>query len=156
MTQVTCLKAFLRPMKQGKDVPKCANSAALGRWGETLAAQYLVAGGYRILERNWRSGRSEIDLIALHEGAFVFIEVKLRSERGPVVGLDSLQETQQARIIHAAHRFLCTRKETLPHTRFDVICIRYGPSGWRLDHWVEAFHPLFQRKRQRIRTTPHR
>lgn len=143
-------------MIQGKEVPTCANSAELGRWGEALAARYLIAGGYRILERNWRSGRSEIDLIAFHEEAFVFIEVKLRSERGPVVGLDSLQEAQQARIIQAAHRFLCTRKEQLPHTRFDVICIRHGPSGWRLDHWVEAFHPFFQRKRPRIRAAPHR
>ena len=143
-------------MNQGKDVPFCTNSVELGKWGESLAVRYLIAGGYRIMERNWRSGRSEIDLIASHEEAFVFIEVKLRSERGPIVGLDSVKEAQQARIIQAAHRFLCTRKEPHHHTRFDVICIRYGPAGWRLDHWVEAFHPLFQRKRPRARAVSFR
>jgi putative endonuclease len=140
-------------MNEGKEVPTCRNSSELGRWGEALAAQYLIAGGYQILERNWRAGRTEIDLIARHRHDTVFIEVKLRSDRGPSVGLDSVQEDKQARIVRAAHRFLCTRAQPFARPRFDVICIRYGRAGWRLDHWVEAFFSMPNPRRPRIRGT---
>ncbi len=143
----------IRDMNEGKEVPTCTRSNELGRWGEALAARYLVAGGYQILERNWRAGRTEIDLIARHRHDTVFIEVKLRSDRGPSVGLDSVRAEKQARIIRAAHRFLCTRARAGGQPRFDVICIRYGPSGWRLDHWVDAFIPLPNPRRPRIRGT---
>jgi putative endonuclease len=144
-------------MKEGKEAPTCASSSELGRWGEALAAKYLVAGGYQILERNWRTGRTEIDLIARHRDDTVFIEVKLRSDRGPTVGLDSVQEEKQARIVRAAHRFLCTRSGQCGQPRFDVICIRYGRAGWRLDHWVDAFIALPPAHRPRIPgSTGHR
>ena len=138
-------------MNEGKEVPTCSGSSELGRWGEALAARYLVAGGYQILERNWRAGRGEVDLIATHRQDLVFIEVKLRSDRGPSIGLDSVQEEKQARLIRAAHRFLNTRARTRGKPRFDVICIRYGSAGWRLDHWVDAFTPLPSRRRPRLR-----
>lgn len=55
---------------------------AFGLWGETVAAEYLKAQGYLILERNWRYSRqAEIDLVAyrpLPEPALCFIEVKTR------------------------------------------------------------------------------
>ena len=52
-----------------------------GRWGETLAAWYLFFHGCRILERNWRYGRYEIDIVARERrtGVLIFAEVKTRS-----------------------------------------------------------------------------
>ncbi len=141
-------------MNEGKEVPTCSGSTELGKWGEALAARYLIAGGYQILERNWRAGRGEVDLIAARRSDIVFIEVKLRSDRGPTVGLESVQEEKQARLVRAAHRFLHTRACPKGQPRFDVICIRYGPTGWRLDHWVDAFAPLPSRRRPRLRSGP--
>lgn len=141
-------------MNEGKEVPTCSGSSELGKWGEALAARYLVAGGYQILERNWRAGRGEVDLIAAHRDDIVFIEVKLRSDRGPTVGLESVQEEKQSRLVAAAHRFLHTRSCPHGQPRFDIICIRYGTAGWRLDHWVDAFAPLPQRHRPRLRRSP--
>jgi len=51
---------------------------ATGKKGEDLAASYLESSGYRILERNRRFGRLEIDVIALKEDTLHFIEVKTR------------------------------------------------------------------------------
>lgn len=51
----------------------------LGRRGEALAAAFLIEGGYRILERNWRCGQGEIDIVARHGDELVFVEVKTRS-----------------------------------------------------------------------------
>ncbi|MFZ3415552.1 YraN family protein [Arthrobacter sp. 3Tela_A] len=51
----------------------------LGRSGEELAAQYLAAAGYDVLERNWRCRQGEIDLVARDGNTLVIAEVKTRS-----------------------------------------------------------------------------
>ena len=54
---------------------------SIGDFGEKKAAQYLRLRGYRILERNWRSGKYEIDIIAATVKDLVFVEVKTRTYR---------------------------------------------------------------------------
>lgn len=51
------------------------------RLGEDLACEFLIKKGYKILERNFRKGYGEIDIIALDKNVLVFIEVKTRSSR---------------------------------------------------------------------------
>ena len=51
----------------------------LGRTGEELAAQYLAAAGYDVIERNWRCPQGEIDLVARDGTTLVIAEVKTRS-----------------------------------------------------------------------------
>lgn len=47
-----------------------------GAEGEELATHFLIEKGYKIIERNWRSGKQEIDIIALKDNVLHFIEVK--------------------------------------------------------------------------------
>jgi putative endonuclease len=54
------------------------NKQATGKMGETLAVSYLQLTGYQLLQRNWRHGRAEIDLIACKGNTLHFIEVKTR------------------------------------------------------------------------------
>lgn len=49
-----------------------------GKWGEDRAAEYLEAKGYRIVNRNWKLGHHDIDIVAIDGGTFVFVEVKTR------------------------------------------------------------------------------
>jgi putative endonuclease len=56
-----------------------ADKDILGRSGEQLAAQFLEAAGYRIVERNWRGTRGELDIVAEQGGTTVFVEVKTRA-----------------------------------------------------------------------------
>ena len=51
----------------------------LGKKGEEIAANYLAEKGYKIIARNWRFGKDEIDIIAEHDNFLVIIEVKTRS-----------------------------------------------------------------------------
>ena len=51
----------------------------LGRTGEELAADYLTAAGYAVIERNWRCRQGEIDLVARDGATLVVVEVKTRS-----------------------------------------------------------------------------
>lgn len=53
----------------------------LGKWGEDQAAAFLQRQGYRIIERDWKSGRRDIDIIATDGNEVVFVEVKTRCNR---------------------------------------------------------------------------
>ncbi|MBT2501595.1 YraN family protein [Curtobacterium sp. ISL-83] len=52
---------------------------SLGRYGEEHAAEWLREHGFRVVERNWRCARGEIDIIAWDSCTLVFVEVKTRS-----------------------------------------------------------------------------
>lgn len=54
-------------------------AAETGRRGEQAAADYLSHAGYELCERNWRSGRYELDIVAVKEDTLHFVEVKTRS-----------------------------------------------------------------------------
>ena len=51
----------------------------IGQFGEQAASDYLEQKGYKILDRNWRHGRAEIDIVAMDGVTLVFAEVKTRS-----------------------------------------------------------------------------
>lgn len=93
-----------------------------GKWGEDLAVAYLEKKGYTIVERDWKSGRRDIDIIALDDDVVVFVEVKTRRNRlygEPEESVDyhKLQNLQQA-ISHYV-KFKHIRQEI----RFDIISI---------------------------------
>jgi len=54
-------------------------NSSLGRFGEDQAAEWLEDHGFRVLERNWRCARGEVDIIAWQSCTLVFIEVKTRA-----------------------------------------------------------------------------
>jgi putative endonuclease len=53
----------------------------LGAWGEELAAAFLQQKGYAILERDWKSGHKDLDIVATIDDVVVFVEVKTRRNR---------------------------------------------------------------------------
>ena len=98
-----------------------------GRAGEAAAAFLLEEKGMQILERNFRSPRGEVDIIALEEETVVFVEVKTWS----TYGIDSLEYAldpkKQHKIIETAKYFLSIhRKYRYMAVRFDVIFISPG------------------------------
>jgi putative endonuclease len=56
-----------------------ASHLEIGQAGEKLAAEYLAANGFTIVQRNWRCGHEEIDLIVIKDHLLHFVEVKYRS-----------------------------------------------------------------------------
>jgi len=97
-----------------------------GRQAEDCAVQFLRSLGHRILARNWRWRRAEIDVISRFEDAVVFHEVKARSGCG--TDLDSRHwmpsQAQQRRIVHAAHTYLRLCDSGPATCRFDVVLVR--------------------------------
>lgn len=99
--------------------------AALGRYGEDLAAQHLAASGARVLARNWRCREGEIDLIALEaDGTVVFVEVKTRSGTGFGEPAEAVGPVKARRIRAVACRWLVEhRPPGAGELRFDVVAI---------------------------------
>lgn len=82
------------------------NTRERGLAGERFAAQCLQETGYTILRRNWRVGRSEIDLIAQKDDVIAFVEVKLRCADSFCTPAESVRTAQRRRIALAAVEFL--------------------------------------------------
>ena len=103
-----------------------------GRIGEDAAARYLFLHGYRIHERNFVSGKNEIDIIAEKKGTYVFCEVKTRvqdfGEPHPYGRpAAAVNDAKQRHLISAATTFIERHKGENKRYRFDVIEIYLTP-----------------------------
>ncbi len=95
----------------------------LGQAGEDRAAHFLAKRGYRILERNYRTPHGEIDLIALHEGTVVFVEVKTRTSDAFGAPELAVGPRKQLRMIKTALGYIKYKKLHQVPCRFDIVAI---------------------------------
>ncbi|MFA5668770.1 MAG: YraN family protein [Balneolaceae bacterium] len=95
----------------------------IGDQGENLACDYLVQLGWEILDRNYFSGHSEVDIIARDEAVYVFIEVKMRSNTKYGHPIEYVTENKVAHVFKAAEAWMREQKITNTPMRFDVIGI---------------------------------
>jgi putative endonuclease len=96
----------------------------LGSWGEKIAADFLAAQGYTLLERNFRTKHGELDLIAIKDGVIVFVEVKTRSNTS--LGWPEISVTPRkiSHIIDSATSYLVDHPDLSEEWRVDVIAIQ--------------------------------
>ena len=78
----------------------------LGLEGESMAVKHLQSREYKILERNWRHGRIELDIITEKDKKVVFVEVKTRENRFLGEPWEAVTLAKQRRIIKAANAYL--------------------------------------------------
>jgi len=102
----------------------------LGRAAEMLAAQYLERRGWTILERNWRAGHKEIDLIAARADVVAFVEVKARRRAGCGHPLDAITRAKRRELQWAARAWIArTALSEEVDYRFDAISVIGDPGG---------------------------
>lgn len=118
--------------------PRGGNRTAGGS-GEGIAAAHLRSIGYTIVERNYRFGRGEIDIVARDGPTLVFCEVKLR--RTDEFGLPEAAVTarKQRQIRFVAQGYLLERGIRDTDCRFDVVGIRKVEGEWEVCHLAGAF-----------------
>ena len=116
----------------------------LGKWGEETATQLLRDKGYTIVERDWRSGHRDIDIIArTPDGAtLVFVEVKTRTKDDVTRPTDAVDMKKIKNIAHAANHYV--KKNNIDDwLRFDVVSIVGSPEKLKsIEHIEDAFRPL--------------
>ena len=100
--------------------------AAVGRYGEELAARMLEGAGWVVVDRNWRGTRGELDLVALDGRELVVVEVKTRTGLGYGHPSEAVTPRKLARLRRLAGEWLAGRAaETVPtrpsSVRVDVV-----------------------------------
>jgi putative endonuclease len=103
--------------------------AALGRWGEDLAARHLTTQGMRVLERNWRCRHGELDIVAIQEDCLVVCEVKTRSGVGYGEPVEAVGRRKLARLRRLAGVWLAERPGGYARVRIDVVGVLLPSSG---------------------------
>ncbi len=113
----------------------------LGKIGERLAADYLQRKGYKILHRNWRSGRLEIDLIAEIENIKIIVEVKTLSSDEMMEPAANITQIQMKRLADA-YAYFADAIDYSGECRFDVIgVLLVDLANPKISHYEDAFFP---------------
>ena len=116
----------------------------LGNAGEDFAASYLEHAGYGIIERDWRQGSRDIDIVARTEDGttVVFVEVKTRSSDAIVRPEDAVDARKIRNLGRAADAYVKERA-IWDELRFDLInIVGTAPENFKLEHIIDAFNPL--------------
>jgi putative endonuclease len=117
----------------------------LRRWfgtrSERAAARFLKKLGYRVLERNFRCQLGELDLVALHKGCIVFVEVRSTENADPLGPAASVDREKQRRLTRLALFYLKQKNLLNYSARFDVLAISWPASQSEptLAHYPDAF-----------------
>jgi putative endonuclease len=112
----------------------------LGKKGEEIAERHLLSRGFKVLEKNWRYGRDEIDIVATIDHWLVIVEVKTRTSDLFGEPETAVTPGKQRSIIRAAEGYIIA-KDYKGETRFDVIGILFDHGKIRLNHIEDAFLP---------------
>lgn len=113
----------------------------LGEKGEELATQFLRQKGYKILQRNYRFKKLEVDIICEDKNELVIIEVKTRASRYLAGPEDTVSKSKQKSIVKAANQYIIDN-EIEVETRFDIVSIILNDKETHIDHLIDAFYPL--------------
>jgi putative endonuclease len=116
------------------------NKKDIGNKGEEIAVAYLVNKGYQILEKNFRYGRAEIDIIAKFREIVIFIEVKNRFSDNFGLPEDFVTKGKIKMMSEGAEGYL--EKHNLDcECRYDIVAILYGTGKPQIEHIEDAFWP---------------
>ena len=116
----------------------------LGKWGEAEAVRFLEAKGYAILERDWRFGKRDLDIVALTEDActLVVVEVKTRGTDDMKAPEEAVDVKKMRNLAVAANAYV-KEHVVAQEVRFDIISIvGTADKMERIDHLVYAFNPM--------------
>jgi len=115
----------------------------LGRRGERIAEEWLVKNGWQVIERRFKSGHRDIDLVMERqddEGRLVaFVEVKARVSAGYGGPLGAVHWRKQREMARAARDWMSRERSAGDNFRFDVVGVLFGRGSPQVIHIDNAF-----------------
>jgi putative endonuclease len=115
------------------------NHRIRGKVGEDLAAKFLERNGLKIIQRNYRFERGEIDIIAEEREVLVFVEVKARRSQAFGEPHEAVTARKQQQIRKVAEGYLFLHEINDKECRFDIVAIHYAGSKISIEHFENAF-----------------
>lgn len=112
----------------------------LGNKGEDAAVAWLVSHGFEILDRNWRHGKLELDIVCRQDEVIRFVEVKTRCGVSYGGGFGAVHATKQRRLLLAAQAWLTSRELWACPYQFDIICLTGAGETLSLEQYPNAFN----------------
>ncbi|MBK6341531.1 MAG: YraN family protein [Flavobacteriales bacterium] len=118
----------------------------IGAEGEQLACRFLEDSGFEVIERNWKHGKLELDIVAKHGRYLVFVEVKTRSSVQHGEPEEAVKKGKRGKLIKAANAYIQASGTDLA-ARFDIVSVILHPSGKPYIHHIpDAFYPTVHDK----------
>ena len=111
----------------------------IGDQGEKIAISFLEDKKYKILEKNFRAGRGEIDIIAFKDNIISFVEVKTKKFGDFGDPVTWITKSKQRQIGKIAQAYLIKKNIHDFDCRFDVIAIKWIKGSWEINHIENAF-----------------
>lgn len=120
---------------------------SLGRRGEDVACGFLSGKGHIIVQRNFRSGHLEIDIISLDRNGVHFVEVKSRVAPVMVSPEENVTMSKQRKVADAALRYLNMAKDKrIPpdaEVNFDIVAVTFSGGKEIVEWFPNAFYPMY-------------
>ena len=115
-----------------------------GRRGEDLALAWMQDHGFRLLDRNWRSGHKELDLVMEGDERVHIVEVKTMTPPLLIQPFEKVDPVKQGRLVAAARHYIAQRQVTR-EVQFDVVSVILGDGQPQVEYIPEAFFPIWKR-----------
>jgi putative endonuclease len=116
-----------------------AATQALGELGERIAERWLRARGWRVVQRRFRSGHRDIDLVVEREGVIAFVEVKARRGDGFGGPVEAVNWKKQKELGRSARVWVARHGRASDAYRFDVVGVLVDGERVRIRHIEGAF-----------------
>lgn len=107
-----------------------------GQIGEDMATAFLQNRGFKVLERNFRAGQSEIDIIGMDKECLVFVEVRLRKNADFGLPEQTMSKAKMSALKRGAEAYM-RKRDWLGDVRFDFIAIIQKPD-LNIEHFMDV------------------
>ncbi len=115
-----------------------------GRRGEEIALAWLSDRGFRLLDRNWRSGHKELDLVMERADRVHVVEVKTLTPPLQIRPSEKVDAAKQARMVSAARHYIAAQ-HVEKEVQFDVVSVVLDGARSEVEYIPEAFFPIWKR-----------
>ena len=119
------------------------HTSRIGQAGEQMACDFLETQGHQILDRNWRTGHLELDIISEAADGLHFVEVKARTAPVTTTVRDQVNVVKQKRISAAAGQYLSKKNMEGKEVFFDVVSVLFDGSETVVRYFPQAWIPMY-------------
>lgn len=119
------------------------HTSRIGQAGEQMACDFLETQGHQILDRNWRSGHLELDIVSEAPDGLHFVEVKARTAPVTTTVLDQVNSVKQKRISAAAGQYLNKKHMEGKEVFFDIVSVLFDGEETKVRYFPQAWIPMY-------------